>query len=93
MTIFLTGATGYVGAHVAALLLENHRDNLNLLVRASDAHEAEVRLWRALQLHFAAISPIKNSGCQTTTIAAWSIQPIRLYIARRRSTGRAKRLV
>jgi thioester reductase-like protein len=51
MTIFLTGATGYVGAHVAALLLENHRDNLNLLVRASDAHEAEVRLWRALQLH------------------------------------------
>jgi nucleoside-diphosphate-sugar epimerase len=51
MTIFLTGATGYVGAHVAALLLENHRDNLNLLVRAKDAHEAEVRLWRALQLH------------------------------------------
>jgi nucleoside-diphosphate-sugar epimerase len=52
MTIFLTGATGYVGAHVAALLLENQRDNLNLLVRASDAREAEARLWRALQLHF-----------------------------------------
>ncbi len=51
MAIFLTGATGYVGAHVAALLLENHNDRLNLLVRAKDDHEAEVRLWRAMQLH------------------------------------------
>ncbi len=51
MGIFLTGATGYVGAHVAALLLENHQDHLNLLVRAGDEHEAEVRLWRSLQLH------------------------------------------
>jgi thioester reductase-like protein len=51
MAIFLTGATGYVGAHVAALLLENHRDQLNLLVRARDSREAEARLWQALQLH------------------------------------------
>src|SRR5262245_14619787 len=51
MAIFLTGATGYVGANVASLLLENHRDQLNLLVRAGNQHEAEVRLWRALQLH------------------------------------------
>ncbi|MBO0722027.1 MAG: SDR family oxidoreductase, partial [Blastocatellia bacterium] len=51
MTIFLTGSTGYLGAHVAALLLENHGEHLNLLVRAKDAREAEVRLWRALQLH------------------------------------------
>ena len=51
MAIFLTGATGYIGAHVAANLLENYRDSLNVLVRAADAHEAQVRLWRALQLH------------------------------------------
>jgi thioester reductase-like protein len=51
MAIFLTGATGYVGAHVAALLLENHKDKLNLLVRARDEREAEMRLWRAWQLH------------------------------------------
>ena len=51
MAIFLTGATGYIGAHVAANLLENYKDSLNMLVRAADAHEAEVRLWRALQLH------------------------------------------
>src|SRR5438309_5067045 len=51
VAIFLTGSTGYIGAHVVAGLLEGHRDNLNLLVRANDAHEAEVRLWRALQLH------------------------------------------
>ena len=51
MGIFLTGSTGYIGAHVAAGLLEGHRDNLNLLVRAKDPRDAEVRLWRALQLH------------------------------------------
>lgn len=51
MAIFLTGSTGYIGAHVAAGLLEGHRDHLNLLVRAKDEREAEVRLWRALQLH------------------------------------------
>jgi thioester reductase-like protein len=51
MAIFLTGSTGYLGAHVAADLLESHTDSLNLLIRAKDHHEAEVRLWRALQLH------------------------------------------
>ncbi|MEY3285070.1 MAG: SDR family oxidoreductase [Acidobacteriota bacterium] len=51
MAIFLTGATGYLGAHVATLLLEGHSDRLNLLVRARNAREAEERLWRAMQLH------------------------------------------
>jgi thioester reductase-like protein len=51
MAIFITGATGYIGAHIASGLLEGHDDRLNLLVRAKDSHEAEVRLWRALQLH------------------------------------------
>ena len=51
MAIFITGSTGYLGAHVAADLLQGHADSLNLLVRAKDAHEAEVRLWQALQLH------------------------------------------
>ena len=51
MAIFLTGSTGYIGAHVIANLLEGFRDPLNVLVRAADTHEAEVRLWRALQLH------------------------------------------
>ena len=50
MAIFLTGSTGYIGAHVAANLLESGA-SLNLLVRARDPHEAELRLWRALQLH------------------------------------------
>ena len=51
MAIFLTGSTGYIGAHVAANLLEGHGASLNLLVRARDAQEAQGRLWRALQLH------------------------------------------
>jgi thioester reductase-like protein len=51
MAIFLTGSTGYLGAHIAAILLERHSEPLNLLVRAKSAHEAEVRLWQALQIH------------------------------------------
>ena len=51
MAIFLTGATGYIGAHVAANLLNDHGASLNLLVRARDSREAEERLWHALQLH------------------------------------------
>jgi len=51
VAIFLTGSTGYIGAHVAANLLDQHGASLNLLIRARDAREAEVRLWQALQLH------------------------------------------
>ncbi len=51
MAIFLTGSTGYIGAHVAANLLNEHGAGLNVLVRAHDSQEAELRLWQALQLH------------------------------------------
>ncbi|MCS6816377.1 MAG: SDR family oxidoreductase [Blastocatellia bacterium] len=51
MAITLTGATGYIGAHVAVLLLERHADSLNVLVRAKGPEEAARRLWQAFQLH------------------------------------------
>jgi thioester reductase-like protein len=51
MAIFLTGSTGYLGAHVAAELLEHHTEPLNLLVRAKNPRDARVRLWRAMQMH------------------------------------------
>jgi thioester reductase-like protein len=51
MAIFLTGSTGYIGAHVASILLERHSDRLNLLVRAKSEQEARERLWHGLQLH------------------------------------------
>jgi thioester reductase-like protein len=51
VAIFLTGSTGYIGAHVAANLLEKYDAGLNLLIRGKDAHDAEVRLWQAMQLH------------------------------------------
>ena len=51
MAIFLTGSTGYIGAHVAANLLEGYGAALNVLVRARDLPDAQMRLWRALQLH------------------------------------------
>ena len=51
MAIFLTGSTGYIGAHVAANLLEQHGASLNLLVRARDQQDAALRLWQSLQLH------------------------------------------
>lgn len=52
MAIFLTGATGYIGSYLAAGLLEQHGESLNLLVRAADDSEAQRRLWHSLQLHF-----------------------------------------
>jgi thioester reductase-like protein len=51
VAIFLTGSTGYIGAHVTAILLAGYSDPLNLLVRARDVQEARERLWRSLQLH------------------------------------------
>jgi len=51
VAIFLTGGTGYIGAHVAANLLEQHDATLNLLVRGRDPRDAELRLWQAMQLH------------------------------------------
>ncbi len=51
MAIFLTGSTGYIGAHVAANLLDTHGAALNVLVRGNDAQDSALRLWKALQLH------------------------------------------
>ena len=51
MAIFLTGSTGYIGAHVAANLLDQHGASLNVLVRARDSQDAALRLWQAWQLH------------------------------------------
>lgn len=52
MAIFVTGSTGYLGSYVVAGLLAEHRDKLNLLVRAKSEQEACERLWASLQLHF-----------------------------------------
>jgi thioester reductase-like protein len=53
MAIFLTGSTGYLGSYLVAGLLTEHRDTLNLLVRAKTEQEAHERLWTSLQLHVA----------------------------------------
>src|SRR5258705_8894134 len=52
MAIFVTGSTGYLGSYLAAGLLTEHRDKLNLLIRAKTDQEARERLWTSLQLHF-----------------------------------------
>jgi thioester reductase-like protein len=52
MAIFVTGSTGYLGSYLVAGLLRDHRDSLNLLVRANSEQEARERLWQSLQLHF-----------------------------------------
>jgi thioester reductase-like protein len=52
MAIFVTGSTGYLGSYLAAGFLREHRDTLNLLVRAKSEQEARERLWKSLQLHF-----------------------------------------
>ena len=51
MTIFLTGATGYIGSYIAHGLLSEHRQRLALLVRAKNREEGAKRLWQSLQMH------------------------------------------
>src|SRR3984893_7236856 len=51
MAIFLTGSTGYLGSYLVAGLLTEHRDTLNLLVRAKTDQQGRERLWTSLQLH------------------------------------------
>lgn len=51
MTIFLTGATGYLGSYIAHGLLSQHHQRLAVLVRAKSREEGAKRLWQSLQLH------------------------------------------
>lgn len=51
MAIFVTGSTGYIGAHVVANLLDECGESLNVLVRAKNEQQARERLWHSLQLH------------------------------------------
>lgn len=66
MSIFLTGSTGYIGAHIASNLLTTHSQRVNLLVRAKDRDEAFQRLWRSMQLHldFDTFSGFLHSGIE-----------------------------
>jgi amino acid adenylation domain-containing protein/thioester reductase-like protein len=49
--ILLTGATGYLGAHLAAELLEKTNARLCLLVRGNSAEEAEKRLAKKFRFY------------------------------------------
>ena len=51
MTIFITGATGFLGSYVCEHLLRTTDHTLALLTRAKDKDAAEDRFWKAMQLH------------------------------------------
>jgi thioester reductase-like protein len=51
MTVFLTGATGFLGSYVVDLLLKETDAELALLTRARSREEGVEKLWKALQLH------------------------------------------
>ena len=63
MAIFLTGGTGYIGAHVAANLLEQHDATLNLLVRGRDPREARAAALAGLAVA-SAVSPGSTNTCK-----------------------------
>ena len=51
-TVFVTGATGYLGGYTVTRLLRDQPElRLALLVRGKDEREATEKLWRSLQLH------------------------------------------
>lgn len=50
--VLLTGATGFLGAHLLSDLLENSKANIFCLVRAKDRKEAENRLLQNLYRYF-----------------------------------------
>jgi thioester reductase-like protein len=76
VAIFLTGGTGYIGAHVAANLLDQHDAALNLLVRGRDQRDAELRLWNALQLHMPFLRHHSSGSIRAITIGSCTA-PIR----------------
>ena len=51
MAIFMTGATGFLGAYATEWLLRNTDHELALLVREQDYDAGVERLWQSLQVH------------------------------------------
>ncbi len=51
MSIFITGATGFIGSYVANVLLRETDHELALLTRAPDYDAGVEKFWRAMQLH------------------------------------------
>ncbi len=51
MTIFITGATGYLGSYVIDVLMRETDADVALLTRARSWEDGVEKLWRALQLH------------------------------------------
>jgi len=51
VSVFITGATGYLGGYVLHELLERQDGRVSVLVRAQDEAAARAKLWRSLQLH------------------------------------------
>ena len=77
MAIFVTGSTGYIGAHIVANLLEECGESLNLLVRAKNTEEARERL-KGLEAE--AIAALHPFGAR-----AGALQEAARFVARRRS--------
>ena len=54
MSIFITGATGFLGSYVCNVLLRETDYHLSLLTRSISEEEAIEKYWRAMQLHMSA---------------------------------------
>ena len=51
-TLFVTGATGFLGSYVLDILLREHPDTrVMILTRAQNRREGVVKLWKSMQLH------------------------------------------
>ena len=88
-TIFITGATGTIGAKLAAHLLETDRDvELILLVRGSSPEKAQERLEDALRI----TSPLSLSRIRQVTVVCGDITLERFGLADREYDDLAARV-
>lgn len=81
--ILLTGATGYLGAHLLKELLDRTESDIYCLVRGNSNNDAQARLYRVLDFYFPLLTESANKRihvlCGDITEDNWGLPPEQYY--------------